>query len=81
MTRTISLDNKDKRIKEIAKNQPNFKDTKPETKAKDGDLVALDYKATIDGKEFKGNEGKNTQLEIGKELGLASSSLHFCFFY
>ena len=45
----------DKRIKEIAKNQPNFKDTKPEAKAKEGDLVALDYKATVDGKEFKGS--------------------------
>ena len=60
----------DKRIKEIAKNHPNFKDTKPETKAKEGDLVALDYKATIDGKEFKGNEGKNTQLTLGKDLFL-----------
>ena len=60
----------DKRIKEIAKNQPNFKDTKPETKAKEGDLVILDYKATVDGKEFKGNEGKNTQLTLGKDLFL-----------
>ena len=60
----------DKRIKEIAKNQPNFKDTKPDTKAKEGDLVALDYKATVDGKEFKGNEGKNTQLTLGKDLFL-----------
>jgi trigger factor len=60
----------DERIKEIAKNQPNFKDTKPETKAKEGDLVALDYKATVDGKEFKGNEGKNTQLTLGKDLFL-----------
>ncbi len=60
----------DKRIKEIAKNQPNFKDTNPETKAKEGDLVALDYIATVDGKEFKGNEGKNTQLTLGKDLFL-----------
>ena len=37
----------DKRIKEIAKNQPNFKDTKPETKAKEGDLVAIDYLSLI----------------------------------
>ncbi len=58
------------RIKEIAKNQPNFKDTKPETKAKEGDLITLDYKATVDGKEFKGNEGKNTQLTLGKDLFL-----------
>ncbi len=48
----------DNRIKEIAKNQPNFTDSKPETKAKEGDLVILDYKATVDGKEFKGSEGK-----------------------
>ena len=60
----------DKRIKEIAKNQPNFKDTPFETKAKKGDLVTLDYKATIDGKDFKGNEGKNTQLTLGKDLFL-----------
>ena len=60
----------DKRIKEIAKNQPNFTDSKPETKAKEGDLVILDYKATVDGKEFKGSEGKNTQLTLGKDLFL-----------
>ena len=60
----------EKRIKEIAKNQPNFKDTKPETKAKEGDLITLEYKATVDGKEFKGNEGKNTQLTLGKDLFL-----------
>ncbi len=69
---TVKIDDSetDKRIKEIAKNQPNFKDTKPETKAKEGDLVALDYKATVGGKEFKGNEGKNTQLTLGKDLFL-----------
>ncbi len=69
---TVKIDDSetDKRIKEIAKNQPNFKDTKPEIKAKEGDLVILDYKATVDGKEFKGNEGKNTQLTLGKDLFL-----------
>ncbi|MDC0915429.1 trigger factor [Candidatus Pelagibacter sp.] len=60
----------DKRIKEIAKNQPSFKDANPETKAKEGDLVILDYQATVDGKEFKGSEGKNTQLTLGKDLFL-----------
>ena len=60
----------DTRIKEIAKNQPNFKDTKPETKAKEGDLVTIDYNATVDGNEFKGSEGKNTQLTLGKDLFL-----------
>jgi len=60
----------DKRIKEIAKNQPSFKEASPETKAKEGDLVTLDYQATVDGKEFKGSEGKNTQLTLGKDLFL-----------
>jgi len=60
----------DKRIKEIAKNQPSFKEASPETKAKEGDLVTLDYNATVDGKEFKGSEGKNTKLTLGKDLFL-----------
>ena len=60
----------DKRIKEIAKNQPNFKDAPAETKAKNGDLIIFDYTATIDEKPFKGGEGKNTQLTLGKDLFL-----------
>ena len=60
----------DKRIKEIAKNQPNFKDAPEETKASVGDLVVLDYSATVDNKSFKGSEGKNTQLTLGKDLFL-----------
>ncbi|MDA7577215.1 trigger factor [Candidatus Pelagibacter sp.] len=60
----------DKRIKDMAKNQPNFKEASPDTKAKEGDLVTLDYKATVDGKEFKGSESKNTQLTLGKDLFL-----------
>ena len=60
----------DKRISEIAKNQPSFKEGSPDTKSKEGDLVTLDYKATVDGKEFKGSEGKNTQLTLGKDLFL-----------
>ena len=69
---SVKIDNieTDKRIKEIAKNQPSFKDASSETKAKEGDLVSLDYKATVDGKEFKGGEGKNTQLTLGKDLFL-----------
>ena len=60
----------DKRIKEIAKNQPNFIEGTADTKASEGDLVALDYNATVDDKPFKGSEGKNTQLTLGKDLFL-----------
>jgi len=68
---TVKIDDKetDKRIKEIAKNQPNFKES-PESKAKEGDLVIFDYTATVDSKPFKGSEGKNTQLTLGKDLFL-----------
>ena len=60
----------DQRIKDIAKNQPNFKDAPNDAKASDKDLVIFDYTATVDGKTFKGGEGKNTQLTLGKDLFL-----------
>jgi len=60
----------EKRINEIAKNQPNFKEASADTKASKGDLVTLDYSATVDNKSFKGGEGKNTQLTLGKDLFL-----------
>ena len=67
---SVKIDDKetDKRIKEIAKSQNNFKDVADEIKATNENLVVFDYKATIDGKDFKGGEGKNTQLILGKDL-------------
>ena len=64
----IDLKETDKRINEIAKNQNNFKDVSPEIKAVNENLVVFDYKATIDGKNFSGGDGKNTQLILGKDL-------------
>ena len=57
-----------KRIKEIAKNQKNFIEVDPSKVANEGDLISFDYVAKVDGNTFEGNEGKNTQLEIGKDL-------------
>ena len=67
---SVKIDEKetDKRIKEIAKSQNNFKDVTDEVKASNENLVVFDYKATIDGKDFQGGEGKNTQLILGKDL-------------
>ena len=65
---SINSTESEKRIKEIAKNQKNFIEVDPAKVANDGDLVVFDYKATVDGNEFKGNEGKNTQIELGKDL-------------
>ena len=67
---SVKIDPKetDKRINQIAKNQNNFKEVKAETKSSEGDLIIFDYNATIDGEEFKGGKGKNTQLVLGKDL-------------
>ena len=67
---SIKIDNTetDKRIKEIAKSQSNFKDIVDDLKATKENLVIFDFKATIDGKDFTGGEGKNTQLILGKDL-------------
>ena len=66
----VKIDKKyiDERISEIAKNQNNFKDADEKHKTVKGDLVVFDYKAKSEGKDFKGNEGKNTQLILGKDL-------------
>ena len=66
----VSIDSSetDKRIKEISKNQKSFIEVDPAKVANEGNLVVFDYKATVEGKEFKGSEGKNTQLELGKDL-------------
>ena len=58
----------EKRIDDIAKNQNNFKDKKENETAKNGDLVAFDYDATIENKSFEGGQGKNTQIVLGKDL-------------
>ena len=64
----IEASETDKRIKEIAKSQNNFVDVAEEVKAVDGNSIVFDYRATIDGKDFTGGEGKNTQLILGKDL-------------
>jgi len=64
----IDANETDKRIKDIAKNQNNYKDVADNVEAEDQNLVVFDYKATIDEKEFTGGEGKNTQLILGKDL-------------
>jgi trigger factor len=64
----IEVNETDKRIKEIAKSQNNFKEVAEEVKAVEGNSITFDYKATIDGKNFTGSEGKNTQLILGKDL-------------
>jgi len=64
----VTEDETKKRIDDIAKNQNNFKDKNENEKAENGDMVAFDYKATIENKKFEDGEGKNTQIVLGKDL-------------
>ena len=45
-----------------------FSRKKENEKSKDGDMLIFDYKAKIEGKDFEGNEGKNLQIILGKDL-------------
>ncbi len=65
---TIDKKHTDERLNQIAKTQNNFKDADENHKATKGNLVVFDYHAKSDGKDFKGNDGKNTQLILGKDL-------------
>ena len=58
----------DEKIEEIAKNNKTFSDKNEQSEK--GDLVIFDYSASVDGEKFEGSEGKNTRLEIGKDLFL-----------
>ncbi len=66
----VKIDKKhtDERINQIAKSQNNFKDADAKHKSVKGNLVVFDYKATSGGKVFKGSEGNNTQLILGRDL-------------
>ena len=60
----------DGKIKEISEQNKQFEDRKENEKAQMGNQVVFDYSATVDGNKFEGSEGKNVQLELGKELFL-----------
>jgi len=58
----------EERLKEISENQKNFSDKKEGEKSNLGDLIVFNYTATIDRKDFEGNQGKNIQIVLGKDL-------------
>ena len=60
----------EEKLKEISIQHKNFKDKNDQEKAEMGNQVIFDYTATVDGNKFEGSEGKNVQLELGKDLFL-----------
>ena len=68
----IEIENKiiEEKLKEISSQHKNFKDKNDQEKAETGNQVTFDYSATVAGNKFEGSEGKNVQLELGKDLFL-----------
>jgi trigger factor len=60
----------DEKIKEISEQNKQFEDRNENEKAIMGNQVVFDYSATVDGNKFEGSEGKEVQLELGKDLFL-----------
>ena len=58
------------RLQEISSQNKQFENKKDGEEAKIGDQVVFDYSATVDGQKFEGSEGKDVQLELGKDLFL-----------
>ena len=60
----------DTKLKEIANQYKSFVEKKEDEKSEKGDQITFDYSATVDGKKFEGSEGKEVQIELGKDLFL-----------
>ena len=58
------------KLKEIAEQNKKFEDKKDNERSIVGDQLTFNYFASIDNKKFDGNEGKDVQIELGKNLFL-----------
>ena len=58
------------KLKEISKQNKQFEEKKDDEVSKNGDQIVFNYSATVDGKKFDGSEGKDVQIELGKDLFL-----------
>ena len=58
------------KLKEIAEQNKKFEDKKDNERSIVGDQLTFNYFASIDNKKFEGNEGKDIQIELGKNLFL-----------
>lgn len=52
-------------LKRLAEGQKSFEDAPAKHKAKEGDLVVMDYAGTADGVAFEGGTGEGMEIELG----------------
>jgi trigger factor len=55
----------DAAVARLAEQQKTFEDAPAKHKAKDGDLVVMDYVGTADGVAFEGGTGEGMEIELG----------------
>ena len=55
----------DAAVKRLAEGQKSFEDAPARHKAKDGDLVVMDYAGSVDGVAFEGGTGEDMEIELG----------------
>ena len=58
------------KLNEISEQNKQYEDKKDNEKSIIGDQVVFNYSATANGKKFDGSEGKDVQIELGKNLFL-----------
>lgn len=55
----------EEQLKRFAEQQKRWEDAKPSHKAKEGDLVVMDFAGKVDGVAFDGGTGEDMSVEIG----------------
>ncbi len=64
---TVEVDDKsiDEALEKLAENQRSYEPAAKTYKAKDGDLVVIDFAGTVDGEPFEGGSGEGMSVTIG----------------
>ena len=60
----------DEKLNEISQQNKQFIDKNENEKSSIGDQIVFHYSATVGGNKFEGSEGKDVQIELGKDLFL-----------
>lgn len=61
----VAEDEVDEQVKKIAEANREYEPRKTTEKAKDGDMVVIDFVGSVDGKEFAGGKGEDHSVVIG----------------
>lgn len=67
---TIPVEDKDvnEAVERLASQQKSFEDAPEGHAASDGDAIIIDFVGKLDGVEFEGGKGEDTQLELGSGM-------------